>query len=175
MKKNDILRVRIDAVTLAALKRICSEWGCSLSHVLRESVAREISRLGGNSDALVPSMNGLDESTTRPSRDDREVCARLLSSILMGQQSRRQLSAEQLQRKQREVFQLLESLFGALCAPSAHAQPTRTHQGIHPTGLEAAGVARPALPCPRRDDDLAVDVGGPDGARTHSCKASAAL
>jgi metal-sulfur cluster biosynthetic enzyme len=175
MKKNDILRVRIDAVTLAALKRICNEWGCSLSHVLRESVAREITRLEGNSDALVSSMNGPNESAMRLSRDDREACARLLSSILIGQPSRRQLSAEQLQRKQREVLQLLEALFGALCAPSAYAQPTRLHEGIHPAGLEATGMARPALPCMRRDDDLAVEVGGPDVVRTHSSKASAAL
>ena len=175
MKKNDILRVRIDADTLTALKRICNESGCSLSHVLRESIAREISRFAGNSGVLVPSMNGLKESVTRLSSDDREACARLLSSILIGQQSRRQLSGEQLQCRQREVFQLLEALFRALCTPSAYAQPTRTHRGIHPTGLEATGMVRPALPYMRGDDDLAVEVGGPDGVRTHSSKTSAAF
>jgi hypothetical protein len=173
MKKNDILRVRIDAATLTALKRISSEWGCSLSHVLRESIAREISRLEGNPDALVPSMKGLSESAVRPSRDDREACARLLSSILVGQRSRRQLKAEQLQRKQREVLQLLEGLFCVLCEPSAYAQATSTHQGIHPAGLEATAMARPALPCMRRDDDLA--VGRPDGVRAHSSKAPAVV
>jgi antitoxin component of RelBE/YafQ-DinJ toxin-antitoxin module len=173
MKKNDILRVRIDADTLTALKRICNECGCSLSHVLRESIAREISRLEGSPDALVPSTYGLSESTMRLSRDNREACARLLSSILIGQRSRRRLKAEQLQNREREVLQLLEALFCALCEPSAYARPARTPRDSHPTGLEATGMARPALSCVRRDDDLS--VGSPNGARTHSSKASAAL
>ena len=54
MKKNDILRVRVDVATLAALQRACADSGCSLSHFLRESIVHELARRGGKSgdDAL---------------------------------------------------------------------------------------------------------------------------
>jgi hypothetical protein len=58
MKKNDILRVRVDAATLTALQRACADSGSSLSHILRESIVRELARRDGKSDALDPAADG---------------------------------------------------------------------------------------------------------------------
>jgi hypothetical protein len=175
MKKNDVLRVRIDADTLTALRRICEESGCNLSQVLRESIAREISRFERSPDTFHPPTNGDDGAVTRLGKDDRDACARLLSWILIGHRSGRQPNAEQRQRKQREVSQLLEALFCALCAPSAYDQPTEAHRGARPKELEAIGMVRSAVPCMLGDGDISVETGGLGGGRTHSSKPRAAL
>ena len=145
MKKNDILRVRVDAATLTALQRVCTNSGCSLSHLLRESIARELARRNSASEA--PDAGGQAKSIAIAASDERDACAWLLSSILVGQ-PRPKERAERWQRKQRQVTRLLESLFRAIDAPSDEARPdpahpTLAHSALLGTEIEAAhGASR---------------------------------
>jgi hypothetical protein len=63
MKKNDILRVRVDVATFTALQRACADSGCSLSHILRESIVRELARRNGKSDAHPTHAHSLNLGT----------------------------------------------------------------------------------------------------------------
>jgi hypothetical protein len=73
MKKNDILRVRVDVATLTALQRACADSGCSLSHILRESIVNELARRNGKSDA--PDLNKYGESIAIAGSDAKGACA----------------------------------------------------------------------------------------------------
>lgn len=95
MKKNDILRVRVDAATLTALQRACADSGCTLSHILRESIVHELARRSRKSDA--PDPNKCAESIAIAGSDERGACAWLLSSILVGQPPRPKERAERWQ------------------------------------------------------------------------------
>jgi hypothetical protein len=167
MKKNDILRVRVDVATLSALQRACADSGCSLSHILRESIVHELARRDGRSGG--PDLHKYGESVAAAGSDARSACAWLLSSILVGQQPRPRESPEQWQRKQRRVTQLVEALFRAIGVPPDHAlpdhalpdhvlpdhvlpdhalpdygHPTHAHSVILGTELEATGIVGPA-------------------------------
>ena len=63
MKKNDILRVRVDVATLTALQRACADSGCSLSHILRESIVHELARRNGKSAAPPTHAHSLNLGT----------------------------------------------------------------------------------------------------------------
>jgi hypothetical protein len=137
MKKNDILRVRVDAATLAALQRACTDSGCSLSHLLRESIAHELARRSSAPETA--DCGGPARSIAMAASDERDACAWLLSSILVGRPAAR---AERWQRKQRRVTRLLESLFRAIeVAPDdaepRPAYPTLAHSAMLGTETEA--------------------------------------
>ena len=146
MKKNDILRVRVDAATLSALQRACTDSGCSLSHILRESIVHELARRNGKPDAPDPGKQG--KSIAVAASDERGACAWLLSSILVGEPPRPKERAERWQRKQRRVTRLLESLFRAIGVPPDDAQSdpaytTIAHSATLGTEMEAThGASR---------------------------------
>ena len=143
MKKNDILRVRVDAVTLTALQRACADSGSSLSHILRESIVHELARRNGKSDAA--DLNKYGKSIAIAGSDESGACAWLLSSILVGQRPRAGESGERWQRKQRQVWQLLQTLFRALYVPPDSARPTNAHNAILGTELEAIRIESEAI------------------------------
>ncbi len=172
MKKNDILRVRVDVATLAALQRACADSGCSLSHFLRESIVHELARRGERSGG--PDLNKYRESIADPGSDERSACAWLLSSILVGQQPRPTESAERWQRKQRQVTQLLEALIRVISAPPDSAlpdygHPTHAHSVILGTELEATGIVGPAVAYIWGASDPAADGGRHSVALDHIC------
>jgi hypothetical protein len=105
MKKNDILRVRVDAVTLSALKHACEASGMNLSDIIREAIARELDRRGG----VVKALGKQDEFG-----EALDTCARLLSSIIISQQSHVKENSERKEFKRRRVSRLLEGLFRAI-------------------------------------------------------------
>jgi hypothetical protein len=173
MKKNDILRVRVDVATLTALQRACADSGCSLSHILRESIVHELARRDGRSGG--PAPNKYRESIADAGSDARSACAWLLSSILVGPQPPPRECAEQWQRKQRRVSQLVEALFRAIGVPPDHAlpdhalpdyalpdhgHPTHAHSVILGTDLEATGIVGPAVAYMLGAPDPAADGGG---------------
>lgn len=172
MKKNDILRVRVDVATLTALQRACADSGCSLSHILRESIVHELARRDARSGD--PALNKYGESIADAGSDARSACAWLLSSILLGPQPSPRECAERWRRKQRQVMQLVEALFRAICVPPDHAlpdyalpdyyHPTHAHSAILGTELQAIGIAGPAA---------AYILGGPDAAADGGCHAVA--
>jgi hypothetical protein len=140
MKKNDIVRVRVDAPTLEALQRACADSGCSLSDILRESIVHELARRNGSSKA--PDVNKPGKPITLAADDEREACAWLLSSILVGRSPRPEERAERWRRRQRQVTYLIESLFRAICVPPDEtlldpAHPTIAHSAILGTESEA--------------------------------------
>ena len=172
MKKNDILRVRVDVATLTALQRACADSGCSLSHILRESIVHELARRNGKSDAR--DLNKYGESIATAGSDERGACAWLLSSILVGQQPCPKERAEQWQRKQRQVAQLLEALFRAICVPPDHAladyaHPTNAHSLTLGTELEATGIVGPAVAYIFGELDPVADCGCRSVALDHIC------
>jgi hypothetical protein len=128
MKKNDILRVRVDAPTLEALQRACADSGCSLSEILRDGIVHELARRNGNSKA--PDANKPEKSITLAAGNEREACAWLLSSILVGRSPRPKERAERWRGRQRRVTHLLESLFRAICIPPEEILPDAAHPVI---------------------------------------------
>ncbi len=177
MKKNDILRVRVDVATLTALQRACADSGCSLSHILRESIVHELARRDARSGD--PALNKYGESIADAGSDARSACAWLLSSILVGPQPSPRECAERWQRKRRQVMQLVEALFRAICVPPDlalpdlalpdyalpdYGHPTHAHSAILGTELQAIGIAGPAA---------AYILSGPDAAADGGCHAVA--
>lgn len=177
MKKNDILRVRVDVATLTALQRACADSGCSLSHILRESIVHELARREGRSGG--PDLNKYGESIAGAGIDARSACAWLLCSILVGQQPHPTESAERWQRKQQKVMQLLEALLRAIGIPPDHAlpdyaltnygHPTHAHSAILGTDLEATGIAGPAAAYILGGPDAVADRGGHAMVLDHIC------
>jgi hypothetical protein len=187
MKKNDILRVRVDVATLTALQRACADSGCSLSHILRESIVHELARRDRRSGG--PELNKSGESSADAGIDARSACAWLLCSILVGQQPHPTESADRWQRKQQKVTQLLEALFRAIGVPPGHAlpdhvlpdhvlpdhalpnygHPTHAHSAILGTDLEATGIAGPAAAFILGVPDPAADRGGHTVVLDHIC------
>ena len=114
MKKNDILRVRIDAATLAALKRACDASGCSISQILRESIDRELVRRNERSEVASESAGALGPAFQSVALDEQSTCARILSSLLITGQMRPREDGARLLQRQRRIARLLESLFQVL-------------------------------------------------------------
>jgi hypothetical protein len=159
MKKNDILRVRIDIGTLTALKRACEDSGCNLSDIVRQSIARELARRDGNSATRLARLGEFEGSISRDGNGGRGACAQLLSSVLVSQPPRSRGGALRLERKQREVSKLLDALFRALDVPLEYGGLTMNHCPTH--GTEFASNGHLATGCSLDDCDCA---GGRDDA-----------
>lgn len=141
MKKSDILRVRIDARMLAALKDVCEASGCNLSHLLRESISRELARRNHN---RITSEHP-PAASSRSSKDAR-TCAQTLSSLLVGLYSATRDSAERLQQKQRKIYRLLESLLRELSHASDLSCPGDTLGIDNSSDFEVVDVSPAAGP-----------------------------
>jgi len=145
MKKNDILRVRIDAGMLAALKRVCEESGCSLSQVLRESIARELTRRNEDAAVLGESLDSAKGPLPSVADHDQRACAQVLSSILLPRQVRTREDADMLERRRRKIAQLLEALFRALYPAGECAPLIGANGATHRLGLELAAIRSPTV------------------------------
>lgn len=139
MKKNDILRVRIDAKTLAALKDASEASGCNISHLVRDTLNRDLAQ---RKDMVAPESPA---SCSRPSNDDRRLCAQSLSSLLVGFYSNTSSGAKRLQQRKRKIFQLLDALFRELSRVS-DVTCREEKATVHSENLYIAGpeqIARP--------------------------------
>jgi hypothetical protein len=141
MKKNDILRVRIDAKTLAALKDASEASGCNFSHLVRDTLNRGLAQRSKN--MVAPESPA---SCSRPSNDDRRLCAQSLSSLLVGFYSNTSSGAKGLQQRKRKIFQLLDALFRELSRVSDVTCREEPKATAHSENLYIAGpeqIARP--------------------------------
>jgi hypothetical protein len=119
MKKTEIVKFRSDAETLAAIKRLCDESGRTLSEMLRDSVAQELTRRRAPcAEAIAGGVAAqpfeVGEAAHLRGLDLR-ACAHTLSSILIEpSRGRGERHRDDVVSKRRQVSRILEALFRAL-------------------------------------------------------------
>lgn len=114
MKKTQILRIRVDVSTHAALTRYCETHGQTLSSTLRRFLSRGV-RKGDD-----PAMS-VEHARAWKNGETRRFCAETIASLLVTQVLppsdtawRQETWAEKMSGKREQVAQLVDELFRIL-------------------------------------------------------------
>jgi antitoxin component of RelBE/YafQ-DinJ toxin-antitoxin module len=114
VKKTQILRIRVDVNTLAALTRYCETHGQTLSSTLRRFLSRGVRK------ADDPAMS-LEHAKAWKNGETRRFCAETIASLLITQVLppsdtawRQETWAEKMAGKREHVAQLVDEIFRIL-------------------------------------------------------------
>ena len=114
MKKTQILRIRVDVGTHAALTRYCETHGQTLSSTLRRFLSRGVRK--GDDQAI-----GFEHVKAWKNGETRRFCADTIASLLITQALppsnsawRQETGAEKMAGKREHVAQLVDELFRIL-------------------------------------------------------------
>jgi hypothetical protein len=124
VKKTEILKVRIDMRTHVALVQYSEREGRSVSSVLRDLIHREL-RLAEERSTSRGDYSQKDGAEMLVTDQMRNVCARVLTSILIGRRAPAAHMEGEGLPAQAKIFRTLDRLLGLLCqeenfAPTTH-------------------------------------------------------